>query len=134
MGSILNDTKKALGLDAEYKAFDPDVMMHINSVFTILQQLGIGPDEGFMIEDETPTWDIFLATDKRLNSVKSYMYLRVRLLFDPPQMSFHVKALQDQIQEFEWRLNVQRESTSWVNPTPVTLPDEEEMVIDGGTP
>lgn len=119
--SILKSVKKVLGLDADYTAFDLDVMMHINSVFTILQQLGIGPDTGFAIEDDTATWDTFLGPDPLLNSVRSYVCLRVRMIFDPPQTSFHIDAIKQQIQELEWRLNVQRESVSWVNPlTPTT--------------
>lgn len=132
--SILKSVKKVLGLEADYTAFDLDVLMHINSVFTILQQLGIGPDAGFAIEDDTATWDAFLGTDPKLNSVKSYIWLRVRLLFDPPQSSFLIQAMEKQIQELEWRLNVQRESTQWVNPLAVIPTDEEVIVFDGGTP
>lgn len=132
--SILKSVKKVLGLEADYTAFDLDVLMHINSVFTILQQLGIGPDAGFAIEDDTATWDTFLGDDPKLNSVKSYIWLRVRMLFDPPQTSFHIQAVQEQIKELEWRLNVQRESTQWVNPLAVIPTDEEVIVFDGGTP
>lgn len=123
--SILKSVKKVLGLDADYTAFDLDILMHINSVFTILQQLGIGPDTGFAIEDDTATWDTFLGTDPKLNSVKSYIWLRVRLLFDPPQTSFLIQAMEKQIQELEWRLNVNREAVSWVNPLPPPPPSEE---------
>lgn len=123
--SILKSVKKVLGLDADYTAFDLDIMMHINSVFTILQQLGIGPDTGFAIEDDTATWDTFLGGNPLLNSVRSYVCLRVRMIFDPPQTSFHIDAIKQQIQELEWRLNVQRESVSWVNPLPPPPPSEE---------
>lgn len=122
--SILKSVKKVLGLEADYTAFDLDVLMHINSVFTILQQLGIGPDAGFAIEDDTATWDTFLGADPKLNSVKSYVYLRVRLLFDPPQTSFVLQSMEKQIQELEWRLNVQRETTLWVNPLTPTVSEE----------
>lgn len=126
--SILKSVKKVLGLEADYTAFDLDVMMHINSVFTILQQLGIGPDTGFAIEDDTATWDTFLGVNPLLNSVRTYVCLRVRMLFDPPQTSFHIDAMKQQIQELEWRLNVQRESVSWVNPIP-PLPPEEDVFL-----
>ena len=115
--SILTSTKKILGIDESYTAFDLDVITHINSVFTILQQLGIGPSDGFMIEDAEPTWDTFLAGDPLLNSVKTYVYLRVRLLFDPPTTSFLISAMKEQAQELEWRLNVKREGESWTNPS-----------------
>jgi len=123
--SILTSTKKALGLDEEYTAFDPDIIMHINSVLSTLNQLGIGPDLGFMIEDKEALWDTFLGSDPRLNNIKSYVYLRVRMLFDPPQTGFHTTAMQDQIKELEWRINVQREAEHWVAPVPATVVSEE---------
>lgn len=107
--SILDSTKKVLGLPPEYDVFDADILMHINSAFSTLNQLGIGPDEGFMVEDNEATWSTFLGDDKRFNAVKTYVYLRVRLLFDPPGTAYLVSAMQDQIREHEWRLNVQRE-------------------------
>jgi hypothetical protein len=131
MSSILTDVKKVLGLDADYTAFDVDVTMHINSVFSTLNQLGVGPEDGFMIEDATPAWSDFLGADNRLNAVKTYVYLRVRLLFDPPTSSYGLAAMQEQAKELEWRLNVQIEHTRWVDPTPVD-PDEIPVVLDGG--
>lgn len=116
--SILSDVKKTLGIEADYTAFDVDILMHINTVFSTLNQLGIGPEAGFMIEDATPTWDDLLDDDLRLNSVKSYIYLRVRLLFDPPATSYLIEAMRKQVEEFEWRLNVYREETAWVDPDP----------------
>lgn len=116
--SILNNVKKMLGLDEDYDAFDTDVIIHINSVFSTLSQLGIGPIEGFMIEDDIPTWDDFLITpNANLSSIKTYVYLRVRLLFDPPATSFAIQAMEKQIQELEWRLNAYREEAAWVSPT-----------------
>ena len=115
--SVLTSTKKVLGVDDSYTAFDVDILMHINSVFSTLNQLGIGPIDGFMIEDSTATWDAFLGADNRLNSVKTYVYLRVRMLFDPPTTSFVIDAMAKQIQELEWRLNIVREGDSWTNPT-----------------
>lgn len=124
--SILTTTKKALNLAEEDIAFDMDIIMHINSVFSDLNQLGVGPDLGFMIEDESTTWDAFLGSDPRLNHVKTYVYLRVRMLFDPPQTGFHTQAMQEQITKLEWMLNVQREETEWVNPLlPVVVIIEE---------
>ncbi|QAU06249.1 hypothetical protein SEA_RICKMORE_14 [Gordonia phage Rickmore] len=107
--SILNSTKKILGIDADYDVFDMDVIMHINSAFSTLHQLGLGPEEGFMIEDESAEWGDLLEDDMRLNSVKSLVYLKVRLMFDPPSTSFALTAMQEQIRELEWRLNVYRE-------------------------
>lgn len=115
--SILDSVKKVLGIDASYSAFDEDVLMHINSAFATLNQLGLGPDAGFEITDSTTTWDAFIGTDKRLNPVKSYVYLRLRLIFDPPQTSYHLESMKEQIKEMEWRLNVKREGESWVDPT-----------------
>lgn len=130
--SILDSTKKVLGLSFDYDVFDLDLMMHINSVFSTLNQLGIGPVGGFMIEDATTTWDAFLSDDSRLNSVKTYIYLRVRMLFDPPQTAYLVTALKEQIQELEWRLNVYREGTAWVDPDGAIPLPTEETVLDGG--
>lgn len=132
IASILNSTKRTLNLADDYTAFDPDITMHINSVFSTLSQLGVGPDMGFMIEDDTATWDAFLGSDPRLNHVKTYVYLRVRLLFDPPATGYHTTAIEQQIKELEWRLNVQREDTEWVDPN-TQLPLQGQ-VLDGGTP
>ena len=120
--SILTSTKKILGIENVYTAFDPDILLHINSVFVTLNQLGIGPVTGFAIEDEVPTWVDFLGPDPRLNSVKTYVYLRVRLLFDPPSTSYLITSMKEQVQELEWRLNVYREGVSWTNPNPIVGP------------
>lgn len=114
--SILNNVKKVLGLSTDDDSFDEDVLTHINSVFSDLTQLGIGPDDGFEIEDDTTTWDAFLESDKEYNSVKSYVYLRLRLIFDPPGTSFAIESMQKQIEKFEWRLNVHREGLEWQAP------------------
>ena len=132
MDSILDSVKKVLGVDADYHAFDVDIIMHINSALSVLTQLGIGPTQGFMVEDSTSTWAAFLGDDIRLNMAKSVVYLRVRMLFDPPQTSYLVTALNEQIKELEWRLNVHRESTGWTNPDPTVLVGD--VVFDGGTP
>ena len=124
MDSILNSVKKVLGIQEDYTAFDVDILMHINTVFSILHQLGLGPEDGFVIEDDTPTWDTFLGDDLRLNSVKTYVYLRVRILFDPPSTSYLIESLNKQIQELEWRLNVVREGDSWTDPDPEVVESE----------
>lgn len=118
MGSILTSVKKSLGLEPDYVVFDPDIIMHINSVLADLHQLGIGPEDGFEIEDSTPTWADFLGAVKPLNSTKSYVYLRVRLLFDPPQTSYLVTAIEEQIKKWEWRINTYREGEQWTDPNP----------------
>jgi hypothetical protein len=116
--SILDSIKKILGLAPDYTVFDLDIILHINSVLTTLTQLGIGPGEGFMIEDNSATWDQFIADDLELNSVKTYVFLRVKMLFDPPQTSYLISAANDQIKELEWRLNVHREGLMWNDPNP----------------
>jgi len=118
--SILKSTKKILGLDATYAAFDLDVITHINTAFFTLNQLGIGPAEGFMIEDNSEEWVDFTGGTVNLNAVKTYMYLRVRMLFDPPGTSFHINAIQEQITELEHRLKLEREVGQWR--TPVQFP------------
>src|ERR1700742_1962626 len=128
--SILDSTKATLNLAPDYTPFDQTVILYINSVFSTLNQLGIGPDAVFRIADHTALWSSFLEGDLRLNNVKAYMYLRVRLLFDPPTTSYHVDALDAQVKELEWRINVQRESVAWTDPDP--NPDVE--VLDGGRP
>lgn len=120
IASILDSVKKNLGIDDEYDVFDNDIIMYINGVFSTLNQLGIGPTEGFAIEDGTATWDELLGTDLRLNSVKTYTYLAVRLIFDPPATSFTIDAMNRQIKELEWRINAYREEESWTDPDPET--------------
>ena len=110
MESILTSIKKLLGIDESYEHFDSDIVMHINTVLMTLSQIGVGPATGFMIEDENATWQDFIGTDKNLAAVKTYVYLRVKLLFDPPTNSTHTKAIEDAIREYEWRLNVEAES------------------------
>lgn len=125
--SILDSVKSVCSLTPNYTPFDALLIIHINSVFMALNQLGIGPDAGFMIEDNSTTWDAFVGTDTNLNSVKTYMGLRVRMLFDPPQTSFVIDAMNKQIAEFEWRLNVKREETSWTDPDPEPTPAPQDQ-------
>lgn len=111
MESILTSIKKLLGIAEEYDHFDADIIMHINSVLMILTQLGVGPSEGFSIDDETATWEDFLKNDiTKLSAVKTYIYMKVRLIFDPPGSSALLKSIEDSIREFEWRLNAASES------------------------
>lgn len=117
--SILISTKKILGIADDYTVFDLDVITHINSTFSTLTQLGVGPAGGFMIDDATAVWEDFIGTDDiQYNSVKSYVFLRVRQLFDPPTTSYLISAVERQISELEWRLNVHREETGWTDPNP----------------
>ena len=108
--SILTSIKKLLGITEDYEYFDQDIIIHINSVFMILNQLGIGPSEGFSIIDKTAIWRDFISEGKNFESVKSYIYLKVRLLFDPPTSSAVMESMNRMISEFEWRLNVSAES------------------------
>ena len=94
-----------LGITDEYTQFDADIIMHINSVFMILNQLGVGPDECFTIEDDVATWNEFIPNGQNLELVKSYIYLKVRMLFDPPASSTVMQSMNQAISEFEWRLN-----------------------------
>ena len=115
MESILASIKKLLGIDEEYESFDPDIIMHINSVFMILNQLGVGPEEGFSITGNTETWDEFTGNELSIESVKTYMYLKVKLLFDPPTSSAVVDSVNRMISELEWRLNVASDKEKEVN-------------------
>lgn len=110
MESILTSIKKLLGIEEDYTHFDPDIIMHINSVFMILNQLGVGPPEGFRIEDDIATWSDYTDNNLLYESVKTYIHLKVRLLFDPPASSSLIEAMNRQISELEWRLNVAAES------------------------
>lgn len=106
--SILTSIKKLLGIDAAYMHFDADLIMHINSVFSILTQMGVGPANGFSITGATEVWADFIADKPNCYSMlKSYVYLKVRLLFDPPQSSAIMESINRQISEFEWRLFVE---------------------------
>ncbi len=114
--SILTSVKKVVGLTEDDLSFDLDILMHANTVFATLTQLGVGPDDGFEIEDATAVWDDFLGADKRYNFVKSYVYLRIRMLFDPPTTSSLANAMKEQIDEYTYRISVLRESDQWMEP------------------
>ena len=105
--SILTSIKKLLGIDENYTHFDADIIMHINSVFSILTQMGVGPANGFSISGKDDTWSAFIMDKPNIFSlVKSYVYMKVRLLFDPPLSSAAIESINRQISEFEWRLFV----------------------------
>ena len=106
MDSILTSIKKLLGSTEEYENFDQDIIMHINSAFMILNQLGVGPKSGFSINDKSSTWDEFIPESSNLEAVKTYVHLKVKLMFDPPLSSTVIEAIKSQINELEWRLNV----------------------------
>lgn len=116
--SILTSTKKLLGIDEEYTHFDLDVITSINSCLSTLNQLGVGPVEGFSIEDATAEWEDFVGEDSRMNLVRSYVYMKTRVVFDPPTTGFFLTALQEQIKEAEWRLNTFVEVDNYVPDAP----------------
>jgi hypothetical protein len=107
LDSILQSTKKLMGIESDYTHFDPDLILHINSVLMGLTQMGIGPEEGFSITNKDDTWSDYLGEVTNLEGVKSYMALKVRLIFDPPASSSVSDALNRYTQELEWRLNNQ---------------------------
>lgn len=107
--SILISVKKLLGIAEEYTQFDTDIIIHINTIFMALQQMGIGPKDGFSITDENDLWTDFMEDSILLNSVKTYMYLRVKLLFDPPLTSSTVDSFNKLISELEFRMNSKAE-------------------------
>lgn len=106
--SILTSIKKLLGVSEDYTQFDADIIMHINTVFMNLTQLGVGPNTGFYIEDDSASWSDFVDIENNapLQAIKTYIYLKVKLLFDPPLSSSVIEAMNRQISELEWRLNV----------------------------
>lgn len=111
--SILKSTKKLLGLAEDYDVFDMDLITHINSALDALTQIGVGPAEGFMIVDEFAEWGDFLGEDPRSwNGAKSYVAQKTRLAFDPPGTSFHIEALNKQLEETAWRLSVAYDSAN----------------------
>lgn len=106
MESILTSIKKLLGITEDYEHFDQDIIIHINSVFSILNQLGVGPSEGFSISDKSSVWSDFVSDSTKLELIKSYAYLKVKLFFDPPISSAAIESANRMISELEWRINV----------------------------
>lgn len=119
--SILDSTKKILGLGEGYDAFDLDVLIAINTALGTLSQVGVGPDTGFEIQDNSETWETLLGGDPRLNTVRSYVFLRCRLLFDPPQTSFGINAMEKQLEEMIWRIRVVADPSPLVTDESVLL-------------
>lgn len=112
MNSILNTIKKLLGLDAEQHDFDVDIIVFINSAFTRLTDLGVGPKEGFAIEDEYKEWTDFVQDTLKFNDLQTYIYLKVKMVFDPPTSSAVLAAYERTINELEWLINVRAESST----------------------
>lgn len=108
--SILLSIKKLIGIDESYKHFDEDLIIHINSVFAILTQLGVGPENGFKITGESETWNDYMDDPSNIEHVKTYLYLRVKLIFDPPSASHATDSMKNVMSEMEWRLYVGSES------------------------
>lgn len=121
MDSILTSIKKLLGIEEEYTQFDTDIIIGINTALMVLIQIGVGPSTGFIITDKTSTWDEFLGDRKDLEGVKLYVQLKTKLAFDPPSNSFLVDAIKSQIEELEWRLNVQVEPPPVIPTTTTTI-------------
>lgn len=111
MESILTSVKKYIGIAEEYEHFDPDVIMHINTAFAVLWQLGVGPSSAFRITDKTKKWADFTQDEEELAMAQSYVFERVKLKFDPPSSSALLQALKESVTESEWRLNVAAETT-----------------------
>ena len=127
--SILADVKNNLDVEEDNVDFDGTIKTYINGAFSTLHQLGIGPEGGYAILDGNDTWDAFYGTNKRYNGIRTYVTLAVRMLFDPPQTGHHLTAMQNQLNQLEWRLNVVREGYAWIDPTPVPL---RSTVLYGG--
>lgn len=107
MDSILNTTKKLLGIQESDTNFDDILVTHINSVFAILNQLGVGPKNGFYINGSEEKWSDFISEEGNLlKNIQTYMYMKVRLVFDPPTMSAVLSALKESIAEYESRINM----------------------------
>lgn len=119
MESILTSIKKLLGIAEEYTHFDADLIIHINSVLSILTQIGVGPAEGFSIEDESSVWGDFVPEKSKWELIKSYTYMKVKLLFDPPLNSAVIESANRIISELEWRIQVAADSEKTI--------EEEEM-------
>ena len=107
--NILNSIKKILGIPEDYTAFDQDIMIHINSVFMILSELGVGPSNGYSLKDGTEKWGDFISDDENLEGIKTYVYMKVKTIFDPPLNSAVLASMKELISEFEWRINNEAE-------------------------
>lgn len=111
MDSILLSVKKDCNVDASCDTFDDEIIRHTNSVLSALRQMGVGPTEGLRIEDDSAEWGDFVSQDNvDYEAVKSYVGLRVKMIFDPPDRSVVAEAIKNEIKELEWRLNFESES------------------------
>lgn len=124
MESILTSIKKLLGIGEEDEAFDPDIIMHINTVFALLKRMGVGPSKGFSIQDAEAVWNDFMSEDPNaiLEAAKTYIYLKVKLIFDLPNSSAMLEAIKENIKELEWSLNFEADA----------MADCEEVEIQNG--
>lgn len=133
MESILTSVKKLLGIAEEYTAFDPDIIMSINSAFAILEQLGVGPDGGFFITDSSTTWNDYFGASEDIEqneAVKNYIALKVKLMFDPPTSSTVMQATTNLTSELEWRLNVACDKTHGYSGSDSSTSSDCEKAID----
>jgi len=124
--SILKSIKKMLGVGDDDDSFDLDIMTHINTAISTLTDLGVGPADGYVVDDVEDDWDDFVpdADKVKQSKIKTLVYIKTRLAFDPPESSYLLDALDKQKTELEWRLSVNREETGWVDPNPpVTVPE-----------
>ena len=127
--SILTSTKKILGIGSDYTAFDLDIITHINATLSTINQMGIGPDNCVIVEDDTTQWSDLDVPDNQLSMLRTYVFLKVRMIFDPPASGFAIDATNKQILEFETRLNYIRENTI---PIPTVVVDEIDDEIEEG--
>lgn len=130
--SILNSVKEQLGLPIGYAPYDKELITYTNTALAEATQLGVGPEEGFSISDAIPTWNNFMGTDKRFNLVQTYIFLTVRIVFDPPPNSFGLESIQKQIDRLAWRINAHHEIIT-VPEEPVP-PDDEDPDVYGMGP
>lgn len=128
--SILDSVKRSCDIVVDDTSFDGKLIMYTNAMFSVVSDLGIGPAGGYSIVDNTATWEDFATTDPQLtddedllNSLKLYVGLRVRYLFDPPTLSFVIEAMDRQVAEFTSRISMRREGKSWVDPNPAPVPE-----------
>lgn len=119
MDSILVSIKKMLGIESDFTIFDTDIIININSVIMGLSQIGLAPETGFIITDTTETWSDLLGDRIDVEAIKTYFYLKVRTLFDPPSSASVLAAMERQISELEWRIMVQVENAAYVSPVVV---------------
>lgn len=131
MDSILTTVKKMLGIPEEFTQFDLDIIIQINSAFSILRQLGVGPEVGFRIESKNDYWEDFINDDETVEMFKTYVFQKVRLAFDPPATSFAIDAIKESIKELEWRLCSEMDERTWEEDETAEKDGEEESSQNG---